>query len=103
MEQIPYEEYRMRYVDNDEIGMFEGAENVKKISQDSRLFPVTDNRTNNSDYVTLWHYWNKLDASYSIIANENELIFDGVYACKHGMLPLVPIQHYRNEKSIDGI
>lgn len=83
--------------------MFENVEQVTKVSQDHRLYPVTDKRTSRSDYVTLWHYWNKLDASYVIIANENIMIFDGVYACKHGMLPLVPIQHYRNEKGIDGI
>lgn len=55
-----------------------------------------------TDIVRLRHYWNKIDWTYTIVGNKRAIVYDGVYACKHGMLPLIPIQHYERLDSIYG-
>lgn len=67
-----------------------------------RAATETNGKEHETDIVRLWHYWNKIDGSYSIIANKSILVYDGVYTCKHGLLPLIPVQHYERVDSLYG-
>ena len=66
---------------------------------------TTDWKKDRKDVVQLYHYYNKIMWYYWIIANENVVIYNWYAATQHGELPIIPIQHYYNDKRIwwDGI
>ena len=46
--------------------------------------------------IVLFHYFHRITKKYMIIANEEELLFNGLYLYDDGKLPFVNTQHYTN-------
>lgn len=96
-EEIPRREFKMRYEGDDR---FSNIDLVWISRDDNKTSSSTQQQPVTKEVVKLRHYWNKIDGSYIILANEKIPIYNWVYTCKHGMLPLIPVQHYYRHDSI---
>ena len=102
-EVIRMEEFRMRYLVDDTTPK-EGFKYILNVHTDnSKEYDSTSDDRLYYNEVRLWHYYNVLDGTYIILANKIWPIFVGKMTTKHGMLPLIPVQHYRNPESLYGI
>lgn len=99
-EELPWREFKTRYWDNER---FSNVEYVGIYRDDYSTESTTGQKAVIKEIVKLRHYWNKIDGSYIIVANEKVPIYNGVYTCKHGLLPLMPVQHYYRHDSIYGV
>lgn len=46
--------------------------------------------------IILYHYYHRITKTYLIVANEQVLIYNGLYLYNDGKLPFVNVQHYTN-------
>lgn len=102
-EELPRREFKLRYEESEGDKRFSNVELVGISTNNFENESTASKKSVTKEVVKLWHYWNKLDGSYIILANKNIPIYNGVYTCKHGMLPLIPVQHYYNGESIYGV
>lgn len=101
-ENISFEEFKIRYENNKEVGTFRNIDAVGTKPDNSNR-PSGERQPTSDRNVMLWHYVNQFDGSYTIVANEKVIIYDGVYPMLHGRLPLVAVQHYKNPNWLYGI
>lgn len=94
-EKITREEYSVKYLNNKN---FRYTNTVSTVSDNENKELHTKN-----EVVLIWNYWNKMDGSYIIVVNKKATIYNWTYTCKHGMLPLIPVQHYYRRGSVYGI
>ncbi len=60
-------------------------------------------QTQSNEMVILYHYFNKIDKTYAININKQELLYDGKMPYPDGKLPFTVCQHYPRNNCIYGI
>lgn len=89
-EKVTMTELRNRYADN-KLYDIEGVTYWQDITPKNKDDKPVDQRL-----VVLYHYFHRTTKRYIIFANEQKIIYSGLYLYEDGKLPFVNVQHYSN-------
>ena len=98
LEFLTKEELDQRYWDNKHFNKAELEEVVPSMIEEWEYGIQT-----RQPMVVLYHYFNKQDKSYVIVANKQNVLFDGKMIYPDGKLPFDVCQHYPNNSCLYGI
>lgn len=90
-ERVTATEFNNRYAKN------KAFKNQEKVTYWQDINPKNkDDRSIDVRHVVLYHYFHRVTKKYVIMANENTIIYNGLYLYNDGKLPFVNVQHYSN-------
>ena len=96
-EKVTASEFNRRYGDN------KAFMNAEKVQYWQDINPKNkDDKSIDVRHVVLYHYFHRLTKKYLIFANEQFLIYNGLYLYDDGKLPFVNTQHYSNSERFWG-
>lgn len=96
-EKVSFLEFEMRYWDN------KAFMNIDRVIAWVDPDPKNLNDTSVSqDEIILYHFFDRITKKYLIVANEDVLIYNGLYLYDDGKLPFTMVQHYTNNNCIWG-
>lgn len=96
-EKISKLEFKMRYADNS------AFTNVDDVVAGLDRDPKNDkDKSVGQNEIVLHHYYHRILKKYIIVANENKIIFNGLYLYNDGKLPFEMIHHYFRSDRIWG-
>jgi hypothetical protein len=74
----------------------EAIKRIEVVAEDDPAYGIPTTK----GLVLVYHYYNRNENKYAVIANKTEVIHDGYLPYKHGMLPFVMCQHYPNNRCV---
>jgi hypothetical protein len=92
-EKVTATELQTRYKDNKNIDQEELAKVSYWVDQDEQN---KESQSIEEREIVLFHYFHRITKKYMIVANEDNVLFNGLFLYDDGKLPFVNTQHYTN-------
>lgn len=98
-EKVSFKEFELMFGDNDAIDEYE----YKTITAGTDISERnTNTQSIHQEEIILYYYFNRITKAYYIVANEDKMLYQGIYLYDDGKLPFASAQHFPNDNCFYG-
>lgn len=98
-EKVSFKEFELMFWDNDAID----KDCYQSITTWIDIQEKNDNSQSiHQEEIILYYYYNRVTKAFYIVANEDKMLYQGIYRYDDGKLPFVSAQHYPNNNCFWG-